>query len=63
MNNDAGGGAGDAAEGGGGGENVNHPQDIPEEEGNNAANQDAENGAHNGDGQYLCNIDCVIKIN
>ncbi|CAH3042084.1 unnamed protein product [Pocillopora meandrina] len=50
INNDPGGGAENAAaEGGGGGENVNQPQDIPEEEGNNGANQDAENGAQNGD--------------
>ena len=52
VNNDAGGGAGDAAEGGGAGENVNNAQEAPEEEDNNGANQDAENGAHNGDGTY-----------
>ena len=53
INNDPGGGAENAAaEGGGDGENVNQPQDIPEEEGNNGANQDAENGAQNGDGQH-----------
>lgn len=52
VNNDAGGGAGDAAEGVGAGENVNNAQEAPEEEDNNGANQDAENGANNGDGRY-----------
>ena len=53
VNNDAGGGAGDAAEGGGAGENANNAQEAPEEEDNNGANQDVENGAHNGDGTYM----------
>lgn len=51
ANNEAGGGAGDAAEGGGGEENADNAEDHADDEENNAANQDAENGAQNGDGQ------------
>lgn len=53
ANNDAEGDAGDAAEGGGGEENANNAEDHADEEENNAANQDAENGAQNGDGQLI----------